>query len=275
MKVTFTGPQSSGKTTLLNKCKDVYGPTYRIVDEITRKVGERGFAINEDANNITQLLILNSHIENAILPGNAILDRCIIDGYIYTKYLHKKGKVNRYCVDYAYRLHEELISKYDLFFYTNPHDVPLVDDGVRSASKAFRDTIIEYFEDYMRLHDTSKFVILKGTVEERMAEIEKRLGKPLNILTPEDQVSDYISKSTVSTVESGIRLLDLARQHWNTSHGKVSIDVSNNTVTFITGGWSENEVIASALLNHPMLNALLWLQSERGGKYTFKYEQPR
>ena len=53
--------------------------------------------INEKGTDLTQLLIANEHLVNFLLPEhqnkNTILDRCIVDGLIYTKWLCDNGQV--------------------------------------------------------------------------------------------------------------------------------------------------------------------------------------
>ena len=94
MKISFTGIQSSGKTTLLKKCKEHYGDKYIYVDEVTRPALEKGLQINEQGGDETQMFIIQSHIDNA-LKENVIMDRCIIDGFLYTEYLYDIGKVSQ------------------------------------------------------------------------------------------------------------------------------------------------------------------------------------
>ena len=95
MRVSFTGAQSTGKTTLLNKCKEVY-KDYKFVDEVTRYVRKTyDVKINEIGGTETQLYILAEHIKNHLKPDeNLILDRCILDGYVYTKYQVGNRKVS-------------------------------------------------------------------------------------------------------------------------------------------------------------------------------------
>jgi len=66
MMFSFTGPQSSGKTTLLKECKKFYGSKLCYIDEVTRLIKrEHGVDINESgANDVTQTLILNKEFEN-------------------------------------------------------------------------------------------------------------------------------------------------------------------------------------------------------------------
>ena len=96
--------------------------------------------------NDTQLAIFADHIQNLFTYSgknmNNILDRCIVDGFVYTRYFRIQGKVNEF-VDkmFSYAL-GRYIEKYDCIFYTNPYDVPLINDGERSMSESFRSQII-------------------------------------------------------------------------------------------------------------------------------------
>ena len=68
MNVTFTGPQCSGKTTLLKLMKQTRDimDQYFYIDEVTRLV-KREFRVDineEGANDTTQLLIINKELEN-------------------------------------------------------------------------------------------------------------------------------------------------------------------------------------------------------------------
>lgn len=183
MIVSFTGAQSTGKTTLLNECKKVYDNEFDFVDEVTRLVKrDYNVPINEEGTDITQLFIINTHIENAFKvyskPKGVILDRCIVDGLVYTGYLALEGKVSKWVFKYAKNVFNMLLPKVDKIFYTNPGDVELVADGERSVDLEFRRKIIDLFELVFELYDDklkNKLVILKGTVEERMEQIKMNL----------------------------------------------------------------------------------------------------
>jgi len=180
MRVSFTGAQSTGKTTLLNKCKVVY-KDYKFVDEVTRYVRRTyDVKINEIGGTETQLYILAEHIKNHLRTDeNLILDRCILDGYVYTKYQVSQGKVSHSVLEAFNGVYNVLMDKLDYIFYTDPSDVKLVDDGERSTDFKFRDDIINLFEDLitykMSPKNREKIVRLKGTVEKRMQTIEKYL----------------------------------------------------------------------------------------------------
>jgi len=179
MLISFTGGQSTGKTTLLQQCKELYSDRFDFVDEVTRLVQrEHNVPINELGSDMTQLLIINKHIENSLYvteKQGVIMDRCIMDGLCYTAYLQLEGQVSKWVFDYAKNVYNMLIKKLDYIFYTDPADVTLVDDGVRSIDDGFRSKVIDIFE-FVLLNDSAllenKVVKLKGTVEERMEQIK-------------------------------------------------------------------------------------------------------
>jgi len=174
---TFTGAQSTGKTTLLNKVKELYPNRFEYVNEVTRRIQRLGVSINDDAKNydLTQSLIIGDHLINYMKVHeqrednvtDILLDRCIVDGYIYTKYFYEQDKVSRTVMDFAEYWFKELTPKYDVIFYTNPSDVKLVEDGVRSTSSGFRERIIElYNTEFIDKYDN--ICTLNGSVEERL-----------------------------------------------------------------------------------------------------------
>jgi nicotinamide riboside kinase len=175
--ISFTGAQSSGKTTLLKKCKKQLPGKWFFVDEVTRLVKkEYNVNINEDGNDITQLLIINKHIENTCLLNTLdssydgiILDRCIVDGLVYTQWLYENGNVSTWVYEYALKVYDLLISKLDVIFYTDPN-IPLRDDGERSTDIQFRDDMIKKFE-LLNGHNC-KYNILSGSIKERFNSIK-------------------------------------------------------------------------------------------------------
>jgi nicotinamide riboside kinase len=178
MIVSFTGAQSTGKTTLLNILKEK-NKDIKFVDEVTRRIKrDYNLPINEDGNNLTQFMIMADHISNMYRKYDGelvILDRCVVDGLVYTQWLFANRKVNSAMNDIAINIYNSLYDKYDIIFYTDPADVELVDDGERSADKKFRDDIINSFEH--RIKEFNNVVVLSGTVEERLDTVKKTFEK--------------------------------------------------------------------------------------------------
>jgi nicotinamide riboside kinase len=177
MIISFTGAQSTGKSTLFNECKkDGRFNDFNYEPEITRYVKKKyNLAINEGGDDITQLAILNRHMYNYLeyKDKDVLLDRCIVDGLVYTSYQYLTNRVSEEVSEYATFLFEKLIDKLDIIFYTEP-EIPLVDDGERSVNKEFRDKIVELFEEAIK-HFNIPVVRLSGTKEERMTTIYKTI----------------------------------------------------------------------------------------------------
>ena len=155
----------------------MYPNRFEYVTEVTRRIQRLGVSINDEAKNydLTQSLIIGDHLINYMKVHNEphenisdiLLDRCIVDGYIYTKYFYKHGKVSSKIFNFAEYWFKELTPKYDVIFYTNPGDVKLIDDGVRSIKAEFRQEIIDlYQKEFLDKYDN--ICILNGSVEERL-----------------------------------------------------------------------------------------------------------
>lgn len=186
MNVAFTGPQCSGKTTLLKQMKQTRGimDQFWYIDEVTRLVKkEFNVPINEEgANDVTQLLILNKELENLfkynyeMWPGyrGVVHDRCLLDGLVFTEYFYEKKLVSQQVWSQALHYWNKYHSKYDVIFYPDPHEISLEDDGERSIDAKFRDAIIDKYENYYlkQFQWREKIHILRGTVEERMNHIK-------------------------------------------------------------------------------------------------------
>jgi len=184
MLIGFTGAQSTGKTTLLNKCKDHFTQEsgWNYVDEVTRKVKRLGHKINTDGDDLTQLFILNEHLKNHTKPESYFLDRCILDGYIYSSCLSRRGVVSEWITTYACEMLNLLVCNLDVIFYTQPEDVGLISDGTRSVDFKFRQDIITRYEDLFASDYwwMDKVVRLSGSVDERMKTILKVVNERAN-----------------------------------------------------------------------------------------------
>lgn len=177
MKIAITGAQSTGKSTLLRALKnddDLKG--FEFIDELTRKIAARGININEEGSNMSQIFTVTIHAEN-IMKSHFISDRCALDGLVYTKWLYDQGKVDQWIMDYALGVAKEVLPRYDYIFYLPP-EIPIEDDGVRSADIKFRDEVVALFEKYTRELNI-KLIELTGSVKDRVKQFKRALESQL------------------------------------------------------------------------------------------------
>lgn len=177
MVISLTGAQSTGKSTLLKALKaDQRYKGYKFIPEVTRVIKRKyDLNINEEGDNLTQLAILGSHFDNYLKFKNTdvIMDRCILDGLVYTTHQYFNHKIDPGTILYCEYLFELLVRKIDIIFYTDP-SMPLVDDGERSINIEFRNKIVNLFEVAIK-HYRLDVVRLKGTVEERLETIHTKI----------------------------------------------------------------------------------------------------
>jgi nicotinamide riboside kinase len=173
MLISFSGAQSTGKSTLLKMWQEAI-PEWDYIPEVTRLVKrEYDLPINEDGNDLTQTMIMGEHLRNAFIKRekHAILDRCSLDGLVYTHWLCDNKKVSVGAYSHARYVFDNTIDKYDLIIYTSPEDVPVVDDGERSINIKFREEIIELFEQYLITIPERKLLRVRGDVRQRIDQI--------------------------------------------------------------------------------------------------------
>lgn len=187
MLVSFTGAQSTGKSTLLDVCAkaifdedvDVHQPVNRweFVPEVTRMIKRtHNVDINEQGTDDTQLLIMNQHHVNVMSHKNStanfLLDRCAVDGYVYSLYLHRHGRISDNTWNIVKCMYNHLLPEYDWIFYTHPEGIPIENDGERSVDVDFRNEIIDIYEnelDWSEYHrHKTHWVELRGNPEARL-----------------------------------------------------------------------------------------------------------
>lgn len=179
MLISFSGAQSTGKTTLL-KHLWLRNQNINFVPEVTRYVKrEYNLPINEAGNDLTQTMIFAEHLRNAlhceVKSSVSILDRCSLDGVVYTHWLADRRQVSMNIYSHGQFVFSQTKNLYDVIFYTSPDDVLIEDDGERSIDVDFRNEIIDLFERYINANPDLNIVTLKGSVEERLSTIKSIL----------------------------------------------------------------------------------------------------
>ena len=210
MRIAITGAQSTGKSTLLRFLKnddDLKG--FEFIDELTRKIAAKGININEEGSNMSQIFTVTIHAEN-IIKDHFISDRCALDGLVYTRWLFDQGKVDKWILDYALGVAKEVIPRYDYIFYL-PAEIPIEDDGIRSANVKFRDEIVSLFEEYTKKLGV-KLIELSGSVKDRAKMFKKVIGPKLYSTTDLKEVNNISELSAVS--EETDKYLTEAYSYW-------------------------------------------------------------
>ncbi len=177
-RIGISGAQSCGKTTLLNDLlKQKEFADYTVCNEVTRTLAKKGFKINEEGNDATQLAIMDVHIEN-LKNENMLTDRTVLDGYVYTAYLEYKQQVSSETLIAAHKVFIDYVAKYDVIFYVKP-EFDIEADGVRSADPDFRADIARIFESVIAQNKPRfvKLVPLTGSPEQRVQQVLKAIKK--------------------------------------------------------------------------------------------------
>lgn len=170
MKIAISGAHCTGKTTLVNALKDSgkYND-FIFRSNLLRGLKELGIPINELGNTTTQLYVMTKFYEFLHTPGDAILDRCALDGMAYTMYFYPEMSENMQST--FERIFEEIIFKYDAICYVEP-ELDLIDDGVRSIDKNFYDQVVLNFEILIDEYNIPVHRI-SGSVEKRVKQVNK------------------------------------------------------------------------------------------------------
>lgn len=89
---------------------------------------------------------------------------------------------------------------------------------------------------------------------------------------PEFYGDGDITEDTVSTIKNWEKDWDefysFIEACFDTNYGSIKKD--DDGITFVTGGWSCNELVIVAMEKNMLFMALFWEASFRGGKYIFR-----
>ena len=182
-KVAICGAHSQGKTTLVNKLKEVPMLTHDLKFSfninLTRNLSKL-LPINEAGDSASQYLIMARHLEFALTPGRWIMDRGALDGIAYSHYFYDKGQVDKSIMEAIEKVYEMCLPHYNKMFYIAP-ELPLIEDGQRSVDKEFFDGVVKQFEFYTRHFSINdRIIMLTGSVEERAARVIKEIQTDFN-----------------------------------------------------------------------------------------------
>jgi nicotinamide riboside kinase len=192
MRISISGSQCTGKTTLLNALldkslytADIFNGYYFNLNSKTREVADYNLGHSQEANEYTQIIILSNMIKDALLDSpNMITDRCILDNLVYSRYLVQVGLISKELFSIIENTTDDLIKTYDYVFVL-PTNIPLISDGYRDIDYNYRNDINEIFSYYQKYYliknrneKKGKVINVSGqSVEERMEFIKKYINE--------------------------------------------------------------------------------------------------
>jgi len=197
MRITVTGAQSTGKSTLVNTFK-AYWPMYESPEKSYRDMlKEKGLVVNEEGSLEAQLMSRDFMADRALDnagKSKTIHDRCILDNLVYTFWLEEKGKLGdnqtkvEEFITSSIHLTRECMKFYDVVFWLplNPNIV-IEDRENRSSSVEYREEIDNIFHGVYESYKKNKglifdkesqpaFIVLEGELDQKIATIKEYLN---------------------------------------------------------------------------------------------------
>lgn len=202
-KIAISGSHSTGKSTIIDTLKQNAALTDRFTfkGEILRDIKKSGISINEYGTDDTQRLVMAKFLEYSTIP-NSILDRCALDGLVYTAYLYEQKQVSKSTLRIAEAIFENV--KYDIYFYISP-EFDIVPDGTRSENAGFRTRVAELFEEYLTAYNIEP-IRLTGSVEDRVMQFNNTIKAYDSWISQENKEAKEASRSLISQCFKGIKL---------------------------------------------------------------------
>ena len=183
MKISISGAQCTGKTTLIANLKEKpQFKDYEVYKSPTRILSQQYGMNFHYANEKLQLATLILQMENAYKQGDGIFDRSIIDNLAYYEYFKVRGQtdildnVHTFMYDCAYRL----LKNIDIHFLLLP-EIPLKDDGVREVNEGQRIEVTNIIRKMLTDWDI-EYIILSGTIEQRASAVMEYMFPSKSIL---------------------------------------------------------------------------------------------
>jgi len=182
MKIAISGPQCTGKTTLLEQIsKDDTFKDFKIIKEVVRTIKKRWekkgeiFEFNRSGDKKSQIAILEEHHRNTLNLKNPhyITDRCSWDAFTYATYNYISGHFSfEEWVSFK-EVFIETISSYDLIIYLPTGLIPMKDDSIRDIDVSFQEEIGKLFMEIAKEYKI-KFILF-DSLENRVEYLKSLL----------------------------------------------------------------------------------------------------
>jgi len=172
MKIGLCGTMSVGKTTLVNRLKELNQfKGFEFATERSEYLMNLGIPLNTDSTLNGQTIFLAERVAE-LMKENVITDRTILDVIAFTNLAESIDfKDKEYFEDYA----RVFVGQYDYIFYISPEGTIMEDNGIRETDLEYRNLIDQSIIKAMNTygHRCKNVNMLKGSTDER---IEQMLG---------------------------------------------------------------------------------------------------
>ena len=159
---------SVGKTTLVKALKELPEfKDYTFRTERSKYLMEMGIPLNTDST-LKGQLVFAAERASELMQENIITDRTVVDVMAFNT-LSKSMTSNE--SDFLNQTLECLIKEYDHLFYISPKGVEIEDNGVRETDAEYRMAIDKEIRSIIQVHGSRKIITIKGTTEERIAQV--------------------------------------------------------------------------------------------------------
>ncbi|MEN9852238.1 MAG: hypothetical protein RI996_181 [Candidatus Parcubacteria bacterium] len=181
MKLAVIGPQNTGKSTFVQDFLAAF-PKYSTPSTTYRDiVTDKKLSINQLTDTDSQKHIRDFLYDQVVhVDEHTVLDRCVIDNYMYTLWAFKEGNTTMEFVEETKRMMIDSLPYIDTYiFIPTTVAVKLVDDTLRDTSVSYVDTINRYFiETLFELVQTYhiRVVVISGSRQERIELITQKVA---------------------------------------------------------------------------------------------------
>lgn len=179
MKIALVGTCSSGKTTTLSYCREQFGenPDIIFVEEVARQF----FTETPEARKWKQLKTQTEIAERLIASEQgalsnskiALCDSSVFEACAYTRTLDDEEAFEKI------KTHlEHWFPTYDLLLLSDPTDIPLENDGLRTETEDIRMLVHEHLERLLEETNTP-YTLLTGPKHLRLKTVSDLLTRHL------------------------------------------------------------------------------------------------
>jgi hypothetical protein len=213
MRIAITGPQNSGKSTLINEFLKEW-PMYKRPSKTYRDIiKEKNLPLNKQGTKEAQREILNALVDEAQFAATSddkhiIFDRCVVDNIAYTLWHYAKdtpGFDAEFVID-SKTIAAFALKHFDIIFYVPARkEITIVPREGRETDETFREEIDNILDSLVTSYERNTGAFFPS--EDCPAVI--RLDGPPDMRLP--QMKLYIKPSGIGFQEQDGSLIDVSQ----------------------------------------------------------------